>query len=164
MAIPMKRQMINIEQFALPLRIAAAETFARVHAKSSKGLRAAKALGFAGLLRDRQGLGEGLGTINASLERFRGGAPSDGRSRVAPRHSLRGLVSRTVVFSWDFSYLSPPAPSSVCGSARPCSSRHVVLGCGRPVLQAQGVVQGAGFTAIVQWTLWFERPAWWPQD
>ena len=50
MAIPMKRQMINIEQLRFPSGIAAAETLRALHATSSQGLRAAKALGLAGLI------------------------------------------------------------------------------------------------------------------
>src|SRR5919201_734890 len=50
MAIPRKRQMINVEQLRFPSGIAAAETLRALHAKSSQGLRAAKALGLAGLI------------------------------------------------------------------------------------------------------------------
>jgi len=50
MAIPMKRQMINIEQLRFPSGIAAAETLRALHSKSSQGLRAAKALGLAGVI------------------------------------------------------------------------------------------------------------------
>jgi hypothetical protein len=50
MAIPMKRQMINIEQLRFPSGIAAAETLRALHAKSSQGLRAANALGLAALI------------------------------------------------------------------------------------------------------------------
>src|ERR1700751_4857747 len=50
MAIPMKRQMINIEQLRFPSGIAAAETLRALHAKSSRCRRAAKALGVAGLI------------------------------------------------------------------------------------------------------------------
>jgi len=46
----MKRQMINIEQLRFPSGIAAAETLRALHAESSQGLRAAKALGLAGLI------------------------------------------------------------------------------------------------------------------
>jgi uncharacterized oligopeptide transporter (OPT) family protein len=46
----MKRHMINIEQLRFPSGIAAAETLRALHAKSSRGLRAAKALGLAGLI------------------------------------------------------------------------------------------------------------------
>src|SRR5262249_46356438 len=71
MAIPMKRQMINIEQLRFPSGIAAAETLRALHAKSSQGLRAAKALGLAALIAAVDKVwAEGLSTISASLERF----------------------------------------------------------------------------------------------
>jgi uncharacterized oligopeptide transporter (OPT) family protein len=75
MAIPMKRQMINIEQLRFPSGIAAAETLRALHSKSSLGLRAAKALGLAGVIAAIDKVwAEGLSTISASLERFSSGA------------------------------------------------------------------------------------------
>jgi uncharacterized oligopeptide transporter (OPT) family protein len=75
MAIPMKRQMINIDQLRFPSGIAAAETLRALHAKSSQGLRAAKALGFAGLIAAIDKFwAEGLSTVSASHERFSSGA------------------------------------------------------------------------------------------
>ncbi len=50
MAVPMKRQMINIEQLRFPSGIAAAETLRALHSHGEKGMRAAKALGIAGIL------------------------------------------------------------------------------------------------------------------
>src|SRR5947209_1237607 len=50
MAIPMKRQMINVEQLRFPSGVAAAETLHALYSHGEKGLRAAKALGIAGLL------------------------------------------------------------------------------------------------------------------
>ena len=50
MAIPMKRQMINIEQLRFPTGVAAAETLRALHADGARGLRAARALGVAGLI------------------------------------------------------------------------------------------------------------------
>src|SRR5882724_2201851 len=50
MAIPMKRQMINVEQLRFPSGIAAAETLRALHSHGQKGMRAAKALGVAGFL------------------------------------------------------------------------------------------------------------------
>ncbi len=45
MAVPMKRQMINVEQLRFPSGIAAAETLRALHAVGQKGMRAARALG-----------------------------------------------------------------------------------------------------------------------
>ena len=50
MAIPMKRQMINIEQLRFPSGIAAAETLRALHSHGEKAMRAAKALAIAGVL------------------------------------------------------------------------------------------------------------------
>src|SRR3982074_2846728 len=75
MAIPMKRQMINVEQLRFPSGIAAAETLRALHAKSSKGLRAAKALGLAAVIAAIDKVWtEGLSAITPSLERFSSGA------------------------------------------------------------------------------------------
>src|SRR4029450_1541987 len=49
MAIPMKPQMINIEQLPFPSGIAAAETLRALHSVGDRGLRSARALGWAGL-------------------------------------------------------------------------------------------------------------------
>src|SRR6266436_1256847 len=50
MAIPMKRQMINVEQLRFPSGIAAAETLRALHGAGESGMRSARALGWAGLL------------------------------------------------------------------------------------------------------------------
>src|SRR5437763_16030575 len=48
MAIPMKRQMINIERLRFPSGTAPAETLRALHAESTQGMQAAEALGVAG--------------------------------------------------------------------------------------------------------------------
>ena len=50
MAVPMKRQMINIEQLPFPSGTAAAETLRSLHATGANGMRRARAMGLAGLL------------------------------------------------------------------------------------------------------------------
>ncbi len=49
MAIPMKRQMINIEQLKFPSGIAAAETLRSLHSKGAEATAKARSLGLAGL-------------------------------------------------------------------------------------------------------------------
>ncbi len=49
MAIPLKRQMINIDQLKFPSGVAAAETLKSLHATGQESSSKAKALGFAGL-------------------------------------------------------------------------------------------------------------------
>ena len=133
MAIPMKRQMINIEQLRFPSGIAAAETLSALHARSSQGLRAAKALELRGArCRGRQGVvGGAIGNRTQVSNVFRA-APfcrtcRGGFSAVttkpgrAARSSFPGISS-----------FSPLAPSLECEFARPCSSQErCTLGCGR---------------------------------
>ena len=71
MAIPMKRQMINVEQLRFPSGIAAAETLRALHSHGEKGMRAARALGFAGILAAvNQFWTDGRHSFIPSLERF----------------------------------------------------------------------------------------------
>ncbi|MBM4119027.1 hypothetical protein FJ251_15090, partial [bacterium] len=71
MAVPMKRQMINIEQLRFPSGIAAAETLRALHSTGDKGARAARALGIAGLVAlVHKFWNEGLHLLNSTWARF----------------------------------------------------------------------------------------------
>jgi len=156
MAIPMKRQMINIEQLRFPSGIAAAETLRALHAKSSQGLRAAKALGLAGLIAAIDKFwAEGLSTISASLERFSSGALLTGLQKWLLGSQYDTWAGRTVFFSWDFIFLAAGAITGMRVCATMLVSGTLCWAVVVPVLQANGVIQGVGFAAIVQWTLWF---------
>ncbi len=70
MAIPMKRQMVNIEQLKFPSGIAAAETLRSLHAEGDEASKKARALGWAAAtgavlawLRDAHVAAEKLGTL-----------------------------------------------------------------------------------------------------
>ena len=161
MAIPMKRQMINIEQLRFPSGIAAAETLRALHAKSlhdksSQGLRAAQALGLAGLLAAIDKVwAEGLSTMSASLERFSSGALLMGLQKWLLGSHYETWSGRTVVFSWDFIFLAAGAITGMRVCATMFVSGTLCWAVVVPVLQTKGVIEGAGFAAIVQWTLWF---------
>lgn len=156
MAIPMKRQMINIEQLRFPSGIAAAETLRALHAESSQGLRAAKALGLAGLFAALDKFwAEGLSTISASLERFSSGALlADAQKWFLGSH-YEAWSGRTVVFSWDFIFVAAGAITGMRVCATMLVSGTLCWAVAVPILQANGVIAGAGFATIVQWTLWF---------
>src|SRR5262245_10716231 len=156
MAIPMKRQMINIEQLRFPSGIAAAETLRALHAKSSQGLRAAKALGLAGLIAAIDKFwAEGLSTISASLERFSSGALLTDLQKWLLGSHYEVWSGRTVVFSWDFIFLAAGAITGMRVCATMLISGTLCWAVVVPILQTNGVITGAGFAAIVQWTLWF---------
>src|SRR5215510_611288 len=156
MAIPMKRQMINIEQLRFPSGIAAAETLRALHAKSSQGLRAAKALGFAGLIAAIDKFwAEGLSTISANLERFSSTALLTGLQKWLLGSHYEAWSGRTVVFSWDFIFLAAGAITGMRVCATMFVSGTLCWAVVVPVLQTKGVIEGTGFATIVQWTLWF---------
>jgi putative OPT family oligopeptide transporter len=156
MAIPMKRQMINIEQLRFPSGIAAAETLRALHAKSSQGLRAAKALGFAGLIAAMDKVwAEGLSTISPSVERFSSGALLAGLQKWLLGSHYEAWSGRTVVFSWDVIFVAAGAITGMRVCATMFVSGTLCWAVVVPVLQTKGVIVSAGFAAIVQWTLWF---------
>jgi OPT family oligopeptide transporter len=156
MAIPMKRQMINIEQLRFPSGIAAAETLRALHVRSSQGMRAAKALGLAGLIAAIDKVwAEGLPTINASLERFSSAALLTDLQKWLLGSHYEAWSGRTVVFSWDFIFLAAGAITGMRVCATMLVSGTLCWAVVVPALQTKGVIEGAGFAAIVQWTLWF---------
>jgi OPT family oligopeptide transporter len=156
MAIPMKRQMINIEQLRFPSGVAAAETLRALHAKSSEGLRAAKALGLAGLIAAIDKIwAEGLSTISASLEHFSSGALLTDLQKWLLGPQYEAWSGRTVVFSWDFIFLAAGAITGMRVCATMLVSGTLCWAVVVPVLQREGIIEGAGFAVIVQWTLWF---------
>lgn len=156
MAIPMKRQMINIEQLRFPSGIAAAETLRALHAESSQGLRAAKALGLAAVIAAIDKVwAEGLSAITPSLERFSSGALLTDLQKWLLGSHYEAWAGRTVVFSWDFIFLAAGAITGMRVCATMFVSGTLCWAVVVPILQTNGVIEGAGFAAIVQWTLWF---------
>jgi len=154
MAVPMKRQMINVEQLRFPSGIAAAETLRALHATGEKGMRAARALGIAGLLAIlSEFLTNGLRLISTRLESFQ-------LSSLATRFSSATLgeawIGRTVTFAWDPIFIAAGmfvgmrvAISMLVGSVT-CWMIFVPL-VQTYVPEASGLT---GFRSLVQWTLW----------
>jgi putative OPT family oligopeptide transporter len=156
MAIPMKRQMINIEQLRFPSGIAAAETLRALHAETSQGLRAAKALGLAAAIAAIDKVwAEGLSVVSPSLERFSSSALLIDLQKWVLGSHYEAWAGRTVVFSWDFIFLAAGAITGMRVCATMFVSGTLCWAVVVPILQANGVIEGAGFAAIVQWTLWF---------
>jgi putative OPT family oligopeptide transporter len=154
MAVPMKRQMINVEQLRFPSGIAAAETLRALHAKGQKGMRAARALGIAGILAMFSAfLTDGLRLISDKLESFQ-------ISSLVGRFNgfvlTDSWIGRTVTFAWDPIFIAAGmfvgmrvATSMFVGSIL-CWMVFV------PWLQTH-VPEAAtttGFRDLVQWTLW----------
>jgi uncharacterized oligopeptide transporter (OPT) family protein len=152
MAIPMKRQMINIEQLRFPSGIAAAETLRALHSVGDRGARSARALGWAGL---GAVLGkfwaEGLALVSPKLAPF-----MIGTWIAAANERLLGpaWIGRTVMLSWEPMFV---AAGAITGWHVGWSMLLGSVGAWMifvPILQHQGVVEGSGYGTLVQWTLW----------
>jgi len=152
MAIPMKRQMINVEQLRFPSGIAAAETLRALHATGDAGLRSARALGWAGLIAlVMKFWAEGLTLISAALSPL-----MIGTWVAALNARVFGPVwmGRTVLLSWEPMFIAAGAITGlrVCWSMLLGSVTAWMIFV--PWLQHRGVIEGSGYGAIVQWTLW----------
>ena len=98
---------------------------------------------------------EGLSSISPSLERFSSGALLDDLQKWVLGSHYEAWSGRTVVFSWDFIFLAAGAITGMRVCATMFVSGTLCWAVVVPVLQTKGVIEGAGFAAIVQWTLWF---------
>lgn len=156
MAVPMKRQMINVEQLKFPSGIAAAETLRALHSHGAKGVRAAQALGIAGLLAAVDKFwAEGLQLVNASWGKFTSAALIiDGQKAVLGESLYKLWNGRTVMFGWDAIFVAAGAITGLRVCVTMFISGTLCWAVFVPVLQNQGVIAGSGFKEIVQWTLW----------
>lgn len=152
MAIPMKRQMINIEQLRFPSGIAAAETLRALHSHGEKGMRAAKALGIAGLLAAvNQFWADGLRLIHPILEPFSISALVE---RFNQARFGKDWMGRTVMFSWDPIFLAAGALTGLRVSTSMMVGGTLCWAVFVPIMQHHGVITQSGFRDVVQWTLW----------
>jgi OPT family oligopeptide transporter len=154
MAVPMKRQMINIEQLRFPSGIAAAETLRALHATGDKGARAARALGvFGGLTMISGFWSDGLRLVSARLEAFQ---ISTWVGRMNEVLLGPAWIGRTVMFVWDPIFI---AAGMIVGLRVSLSIMLGAVTCWMifvPVIQARipEVAEVTGYRALVQWTLW----------
>ena len=158
MAIPMKRQMINVEQLRFPSGIAAAETLRALHSHGDKALRSAKALGIAGLL---AGLNQFWADGPKFLDKFHFVKfplePFSITSLVEKLNEFifgKAWMGRTVQFEWDPVFLAAGALTGLRVSTSMMLGGTLCWAVYVPIMQHQGVIQGSGFRDVVQWTLW----------
>ena len=152
MAMPMKRQMINIEQLRFPSGIAAAETLRALHSVGSQGMRSARALAWAGLLALVGSCGrDGLVLVSAKL-----GPYMIGSWMAALNQRLFGPVwiGRTVMISWEPDVHRGRRHHGFPGGLEHAARSVIGWMIFVPTLQAGGLTEGAGFATLVQWTLW----------
>jgi uncharacterized oligopeptide transporter (OPT) family protein len=158
MAVPMKRQMINVEQLRFPTGFAAGETRHALYSHGSKGMRAAKALGIAGLIAALDKLwADGFGTIARKFRRvgflndYSSSTLLDKITAVFPGEAWAG---RTVSFTWDSIFVAAGALTGLRVCVSMLISGTLCWGVFVPILQHHGLITAPGFKAGVQWTLW----------
>ncbi len=152
MAVPMKRQMINMEQLKFPSGVAAAETLKALHGSSGQGMKSAIALGIAALIAAVSKFWlEGLSLIRASWEKFQ---LSELVGWINENTLGKAWMDRTVLLSWDLMFVAAGAITGM----RVCLSMFIgAITCWViyvPILQHYGYITGTGFRACVDWSLW----------
>ncbi len=155
MAIPMKRQLINVEQLRFPSGVAAAETLRALHSHGAKGMRAARALGIAGLIAAVDNfLHDGL----AMMPKFAAYSTDTLTTKLNQLIFGPAWMGRTVMLSWEPIFIA----SGMIIGMRVCASMLIgSILCWMvyvPYLQHAGIITGTGFRAGVQWSLWFGVP------
>jgi uncharacterized oligopeptide transporter (OPT) family protein len=174
MAIPMKRQMINVEQLRFPSGVAAAETLRALHSHGEKGMRAAKALGLAGLLAALDKFwAEGLSVLGKTfpaIERTVAGwlhrkfelvqissasLLEQAQTWILGKTGYELWSGRTAVFSWDAIFVAAGAITGMRVCLSMLISGTLCWMVFVPTLQSHGLISmKGGFREVVQWTLW----------
>jgi len=162
MAVPMKRQMINIDQLRFPSGVAAAETLHALYSHGAKGMRAARALGISGLIAALDKLwADGFGVLSqkfTALHALGNWSSAELLSRLSKSVLGPQWIGRTVEFSWDSIFVAAGAITGIRVCVSMLISGTLCWMVFVPILQAhlhaQGVEMGLGFKEGVQWTLW----------
>ena len=162
MAIPMKRQMVNVEQLPFPTGTASAETLQVLHAHSGKGMRAAAALLIAGVVAAADKFwADGFMLVSklwASLAALKDWSSLTLIDKLQAKilGSLYPLwQGRTMTFNWDLTFIGAGALTGIRVCTSMLISATLCWGVFVPILQQQGTIPMAGgFKDCVQWSLW----------
>jgi OPT family oligopeptide transporter len=155
-AIPMKRQMINIEQLKFPSGIAAAETLKSLHAQGQEASDKARAMGVAGLfgaaislLRDK-----GISFKFKELLSFKLSLPGS----VPFNGTLKGFPLEKWTFSFEVSALMIAAGAIIGWKISWSLLLGSIINYGvlAPWVAGMGAIDTTklGYRAIVQWSTW----------
>ncbi|MCM2267952.1 MAG: OPT/YSL family transporter [Elusimicrobiales bacterium] len=155
-AIPMKRQMINIEQLKFPSGIAAAETLKSLHAKGQEASDKARAMGLAGLLggaiallRDK-GVSLQIKDLFSARLSLPGMLPFNGQIKGYPLEKWTFsfevsalMIAAGAIIGWKISW------SLLLGAT-------INYGLLAPWVAGMGAIDMSklGYRAIVQWSTW----------
>lgn len=149
LAIPMKRQMVNIEQLKFPSGIAAAETLRGLHSEGREGVRKAKSLGIGGL----------LGAVvcwfrDATASWMPFNIPS--LFELPKSFTLAGapLVKFTWAFEGSLIMIAAGAIMGIRVAWSMLLGAFINYGIVTPQMYEMGVIKQLGFRGIVTWSVW----------
>ncbi len=148
-AIPMKRQMINVEQLRFPSGLAAAQTLRSLYAAEKEATKQARSLGIAGL----------LGAI-VTFARANTFAWYPGRLRIPEMLEIPGAILGQRLAQWTISW----EMSLIMIGAGAIIGVHVAWSMFfaglfnyaylSPMIYERGVIKQLGYQGIVSWSLW----------
>ncbi len=143
LAIPMKRQMINIEQLKFPSGIAAAETLRSLHGVGGEGggeaaARSASSLGLAAV----------FAGLFAIVRDIFGWFPD-----IVPLFG-RAAAKFTVAFEMSPLMMAAGAIMGLHTAASMLLGAVLCWGVLVPIMHHQGIIQSTEYADMVQWSLW----------
>ncbi len=149
MAIPLKRQMINVEQLKFPSGIAAAETLRSLYAAGEEATKKAKSLGIAGI----------IGAVIAYSRDI--GLSFVYKWAVIPAHiHIPGKIAGQKMMEWTISWENSAillAAGAIIGMRVAWSMLAGAIfnwGFLAPAMYEKGVIHKLGYRGIVEWSLW----------
>ena len=148
-AIPMKRQMINVEQLRFPSGLAAAQTLRSLYAAEKEATKQARSLGIAGL----------LGAI-VTFARANTFAWYPGRLRIPEMLEIPGAILGQRLAQWTISWemsLIMIGAGAIIGVRVAWSMFFAGLfnyAYLSPMIYERGVIKQLGYQGIVSWSLW----------
>ncbi|MGA7875306.1 MAG: OPT family oligopeptide transporter [Desulfoferrobacter sp.] len=149
MAIPMKRQMINVEQLKFPSGVAAAQTLRSLYAAGEEAAAKARGLGIAAI----------LGAISAFA---RGNKFSwyPGFLRIPEMIQIPGAIAGHRLIKWTIAWDMSPimmAAGAIIGIRVAVSmllGGLLNFGFLAPLVYQKGFIHELGYRGIVSWSLW----------
>ncbi|MHB8876176.1 MAG: OPT family oligopeptide transporter [Myxococcaceae bacterium] len=151
-AIPIKRQLVNVEQLAFPTGTATAETIRALHSHGDEAKRQSRFLAWSGLLSALIGLAHGLkwksaaGAVVGPILPATFGLPFKLAGVAAAKFTL-GFEGSLLMVGAGGLMSFRTAWSMLLGAA-------VTWGVLAPSMFSQGAIPEASYKVIIQWTLW----------
>jgi putative OPT family oligopeptide transporter len=151
MAIPMKRQMIDIEQLRFPSGIAAAETLRSLYSHGDRAARAAKSLYIFGILAAiNQFWTNGLTLISDRLAPYSLGNLLKAFNKT---YVSQEWIGRTVQFGWEPIFIAAGAMTGLRTSLSILFGGTLCWAVFVPIIQAHGVTAN-DYESLMEWTVW----------